>query len=190
MHRLLGKAQPIMPPTPPGKMLGDIIYKSRMDLGLTQDEFGQRYSVSGPAIFKFEKGHVRPSLKLWLRIAADSELTERRAVLLWLKSKLPKQYQRYVDLAAAIADRPRTKKGLIDYSSFETREAMHAAVGKDKKLPKPLRALLADDELWALYKPTGHEINLLRDMFSPLGKGSKKAFREALYLIREFIHSF
>ncbi|MCH8332801.1 hypothetical protein IIC65_02615, partial [Candidatus Sumerlaeota bacterium] len=58
------------------------------------------------------------------------------------------------------------------------------------KLPKPLRDLFADDDLWALYKPTGHEINLLRDLFSPLGEGSKSAFREALRLIREFTHSF
>jgi len=79
---------------------------------------------------------------------------------------------------------------LIDYSGFETREAIHGAVAKDTKLPKPLRDLLAEADLWALYKPTGHEINLLRDLFSPLGKGSKKAFREALRLIREFTHSF
>ena len=174
----------------PGKMLGDIIYKSRQALNLTQDEFGQRYSVSGPAIFKFEKGYARPSLKLWLRIAADAELTERRAVLLLLKSKLPTKYQQYVDLAAATTDRPKAKKGLIDYSRFETREEIKAAVGKDTKLPKPLRDLLADDELWALYKPTGHEINLLREMFVPLGRGTKSAFREALRLIREFTHSF
>ena len=179
-----------MPLTAAGKILAGTILKSRLAMGLTQDEFGQHYDVSGPAIFKIEKGFVRPSLKLWLRIAQDAELTERRAVLLWSQSKLPQQYQRHVDLVGAITDRPRTKKGSIDYSSFETREAMHAAVAKDTKLPKSLRNLLADDELWALYKPTGHEINLLRDLFSPLGKGSKKAFREALRLIREFTHSF
>ena len=55
---------------------------------------------------------------------------------------------------------------------------------------KGLRELLKDDDLWALYKPTGHEINLLRDLFSPLGRGSKSAYREALRLVREFTHSF
>ena len=179
-----------MPLTAAGKILAGTILKSRLAMGLTQDEFGQHYDVSGPAIFKIEKGFVRPSLKLWLRIAQDAELTERRAILLWLQSKLPPQYQQYVDLAASATDLPRIKKGLIDYSSIETREAMHAAVARDTKLPKPLRDLLADEELWALYKPTGHEINFLRDLFSPLGKGSKKAFREALRLIREFTHSF
>ena len=179
-----------MPLTVAGKTLADTIYKSRLAMGLTQDELGQRYDVTGPAIFKFEKGFVRPSLKLWLRIAQDADLTERRAVLMWIQTKLPQEYQQYVDLAASPNDRPRTKRGLIDYSQFETREAMHAAAAKDTKLPKPLRDLLADDELWTLYKPTGHEINLLRDLFSPLGKGSRDAFREALRLIREFTHSF
>ena len=179
-----------MSPTYPGAELGAIIHSERSALDLTQDEFGQRYDVSGPAIFKFEKGFVRPSLNLWLRMAADAELTERRAVLLWLKSKLPEQYRQYVDVASANAKRPRLKKGLTDYSSFETPEEMRAPAAKDKKLPKPLRDLLADDDLWTLYKPTGHEINLLRDRFSPLGRGSKKAFREALRLVREFTHSF
>ena len=40
------------------------------------------------------------------------------------------------------------------------------------------------------YKPTGHEINMLRDTFGPLGKGSKTTYREALRIIREFAHSF
>ncbi|MCH7981679.1 MAG: helix-turn-helix transcriptional regulator, partial [Proteobacteria bacterium] len=119
-----------MPLTAAGKILAGTILKSRLAMGLTQDEFGLRYSVSGPAIFKFEKGFVRPSLKLWLRIARDAELTERRAVLMWLQSKIPPQYQQYVDLATSPTDLPRIKKGLIDYSSFETREAMQAAVPK------------------------------------------------------------
>ena len=61
---------------------------------------------------------------------------------------------------------------------------------KDKKLPKALRDLLSDDKVWSLYKPTGHEINLLRELFPPLGKGSKAGYREALRLVREFTHSF
>ena len=67
---------------------------------------------------------------------------------------------------------------------------MRATAAKDKALPKALRDLLDDDELWALFKPTGHEIILLRDLFSPLGRGSKKAYGEALRLVREFAHSF
>ena len=42
----------------------------------------------------------------------------------------------------------------------------------------------------SVYRPTGHEINLLRDVFGPLGKGSVVQFREALRLVREFSHAF
>ena len=45
--------------------LGETIYRLRKEEGLTQDEFGARYDVSGPAIFKTEIG---PKLKTvsWL----------------------------------------------------------------------------------------------------------------------------
>lgn len=175
--------------------LGDIIFESRKKDDLTQDQYGQKYDVSGPAIFKFEKGYVKPSLELWLKMAADAELSQRRAVLLWIKSKLPEQFQEYIELQSAMAAETEAayakKKGQKpDYSKFESREQMREILGKDKDLPKGLRELLEDDELWALYKPTGHEINMLRDTFGPLGKGSKIAYREALRLIREFAHSF
>lgn len=177
--------------------IGEIIYQSRMNLDLTQDEFGSRYSVSGPAVFKFEKGYVRPSLDLWLQMAEDAGIPERRSVLLWLKSKLPAKYQEYVELQGAVAAESssgygKKKKGAkgIDYSKYEEREEMREAAAKDKDLPKSLREMLDDDELWSLYKPTGHEINMLRDIFGPMGKGTKAAYREALRLIREFTHSF
>lgn len=178
--------------------LGEIVYRSRIDNDLTQDEFGSRYNVSGPAVFKFEKGYVRPSLELWLKMAADAGIPERRSVLLWLKSKLPAEYQEYVELqGAAVAEkagaykgRKKKEEGGTDYSRFEERKDMQEAAMKDKTLPKALRELLDDDELWSLFKPTGHEINMLRDVFGPLGRGSKSAYREALRLIREFTHSF
>ncbi len=175
--------------------LGDIIYSSRQKENLTQDQYGSRYSVSGPAIFKFEKGYVKPSLELWLKMAVDSGISQRRAVLLWVKSKLPDEFQEYIELqSAAVAEsevESAKKKGKKpDYSKFESRDQMRELIEKDKTLPKGLRDLLEDDELWALYKPTGHEINMLRDTFGPLGRGTSTAYREALRLIREFTHSF
>lgn len=175
--------------------LGEIIYKTRQKENLTQDQYGSRYGVSGPAIFKFEKGYVKPSLELWLKMGSDAGLSERRAVLLWVKSKLPERFQEYIELqSAAVAESEAEytkKKGKKpDYSKFETREQMRSCIEKDKTLPPGLRGLIDDDELWALYKPTGHEINMLRDIFGPLGQGSESAFREALRVIREFSHSF
>ncbi len=173
----------------PKNELGQTIYNSRLALDLTQDEYGQRYSVSGPAIFKFEKGFVRPSLALWLKMAADTELTEKRAVILWLMCKLPEQYQAYVSTTPT-HKRRKAHSGSIDYAAFELRAEMQAAAARDQTLPKALRKLLDDDEIWELFKPSGHEINLMRDMFGPMGKGSPADYREALRLIREFVHSF
>ena len=172
--------------------LGEIVYQSRLDQDLTQDEFGSKYEVSGPAIFKFEKGYVRPSLRLWLRISGDAGLSERRAVLLWLRSGLPEGYRQYIDLRQAKGEKKRPKKrgGKVDYSEYDEPAEMRKAAHADKNLPKPLRDFLDDDEVWALYRPTGHEINILRDRFAPLGKGTKSTYGEALRLIREFTHSF
>ncbi len=176
--------------------LGDILYQSRLEQDLTQDQYGSKYNISGPAVFKFEKGYVRPSLELWLRMASDAGITERRAVLLWLKAKLPENLQDYVELqGAAVAEaekeyKGKKKDGKIDYSRFESRDQIRDASHKDKSLPRGLRELLNDNELWALFKPTGHEVNMLRDIFAPLGRGSRDSFREALRLIRVFTHSF
>lgn len=169
--------------------LGEIIYKARLALNVTQDEYGKKYSVSGPAVFKFEKGYVRPSLKLWVRMALDAGLTEHRAVLLLLRTKLPEQYQEYVEMqgAAAVESGPKKKKS--DYSAPKGRDAIIALAAKDAALPPGLRDLIADPELWALFKPTGSEINQLRDIFGPLGAGNKDQYREALRLIREFRES-
>ncbi|MCX7014197.1 MAG: helix-turn-helix domain-containing protein [Candidatus Sumerlaeota bacterium] len=169
--------------------LGEQIHSHREVLNMTQDQFGSKYSVSGPAIFKFEKGYVKPSLELWLKMAKDFDIPQRKAVLLWVKSKLPEEYQDFIDLTAEVAAEAGGKKGKAgprDYSTYSDRDDMRAAVKKDAALPKGLRDLLADDELWAVYRPTGREINILRDTFGQLGKGTKAAYREALRLIREF----
>lgn len=89
--------------------IGALIGECRVQSGLTQDQFGRKYNVSGPAIFKFEKGYVKPSLELWLQIAKDTDVTEQQAVLLWVKSKLPKKYQHYVTMEANSAVKPAGK---------------------------------------------------------------------------------
>jgi len=170
--------------------LGEQIQAHRDVSGMTQDQFGAKYGVSGPAIFKFEKGYVKPSLELWLRMAKDFEISERKAVLMWVKSKLPEEYQDFIDLTNEGIGLERDKKGdsnLRDYSQMTDREEMKNLAKKDASLPRALRDLLTDDELWAVYKPSGREINLLRDTFGRLGKGTKSSYREALRLIREFV---
>ena len=171
--------------------LGEQIQAHRDVSGMTQDQFGAKYGVSGPAIFKFEKGYVKPSLELWLRMAKDFEISERKAVLMWVKSKLPEEYQDFIDLTneglGGEGDRRSGDSNARDYSQMTDREEMKTLAKKDASLPRALRDLLADDELWAVYKPSGREVNLLRDTFGRLGKGTKSSYREALRLIREFV---
>lgn len=170
------------------ELLGGIIYNSRLRMNLTQDRFGAKYGISGPAVFKFEKGYVSPSLELWMRISADAEVDARRAVLLWLKARLPAKYQDYIEMqGAAAADLDgRKKKGGADYNRHKTAEAISAEAGRDRNLPSGLKELLVDQTLLALYKPTGDEIHTLRDVFGGLGRGEKRTFLEALRLMRAF----
>jgi len=172
-------------------LIGDEIYEYRISQGFTQDQFGVKYGVSGPAVFKFEKGYVKPSLELWLTMAKDFNIDEKKALLMWIKSRLPEKYQDLINIETThIYEESevyqRRKRG-IDYSKFVDRKEMRKVLLKDNNLPKGLKSLIRDDEIWLIYKPTGAEINFLRDTFGKLGEGSKSSFREALRLIREFV---
>ena len=171
--------------------LGERIYQHRGMSGMTQDQYGAKYGVSGPAIFKFEKGYVKPSLVLWLKMARDFNISERQAVLLWVKSKLPDEYQDFIEIKEddAVAEEPvlyNKETGKIDYTGFSERARMRESAMQDNMLPRGLKNLLQDDEIWAAYKPTGREINMLRDNFAQLGEGSKSSYRESLRLLRNF----
>lgn len=85
-----------------------IIHDSRIRMNLSAGEFAARYSLSPPAVAGFESGEVRPSLDLWLRMAADAGFDERRAVLTWLQAKLPEKYRKYID-----PDTSRAAAGVI-----------------------------------------------------------------------------
>jgi len=171
-------------------IIGERIYEHRVALELTQDQFGAKYGVSGPAIFKFEKGYVKPSLDLWLVLSKDFKIPEKKAVLMWVKSRLPEKYQSLIDIkSASIAEEPiphGNEPGSTDYSKIKDRGELRQSTLKDSKLPKGLKDLIKETDTWNLYKPTGAEINFLRDTFGKLGKGSHASFREALRLVREF----
>lgn len=171
--------------------LGEKIYDYRVRENMTQDQLGARYSVSGPAIFKFEKGYVRPSLGLWMRMSHDFKILEKKAVLLWVKSKLPDEYQDCIDMrGAGAAESQAAYAGegrKVAYASIHDRGELRETLLRDAMLPRGLKSLIKDDELWGLYKPTGREVAILRDSFGKLGEGGKNAYREALRLVREFL---
>ena len=138
-------------------------------------------------VFKLEKGYIQPSLEVWLRISRDMGLSDRRAGLLWLKAKLPDELQRLVDVdRVADSDADGQQTHGLDYSKFPDRESMRTHAVRDDSVPAGLCELLQDGEIWTLIKPTGEEINLLRDFFGQIGDGTSDDYREALLLVRRF----
>jgi len=171
--------------------IGVLIGKAREDAKLTQDQFGKKYNISGPAVFKFEKGYVRPSLELWLLMARDIDITEAQAVLLWARAKLPPKYQNLIDVEtpAAVKEANRKVGRAKKTAKANSPEEMRKNILEDPNAPSGLKRLLNDNDLWALYKPQVHEIELLLNTFTPMGHGSKSSYREALRLVREFTGS-
>src|SRR6185295_8772998 len=121
-------------------ILADIIFANRKRDSLTQEQYGAKYGVSGAEIFNLAKGYLRPSLALWLRMAKDAQIPERRAVLLWVKSKLPEPFQEYVELLSAVdleAENQATGKSKNpDYAKLSTREQVTQQLTNDKTMPK------------------------------------------------------
>ncbi len=173
------------------RYIGEIVRKHRRETQLTQEQYGRRYGVSGPAIFKFEKGFVKPSLRLWMRISADTDISVPWAVRIWLKDSLPEQYKQYVELQGPCGPAQSRLKSVlaassVDYSRCKNRVQMIEMGRKDPGLPAGLLECMEDDNVWALYKPSGREINRVLHVFSPLGSGSKDLYREALHCVRLF----
>jgi len=162
------------------KHIAQQLLRYRKRLKVTQDQLASEYGVSGPAVFKFEKGYVLPSLKLWVPMAKAMGIGRRQAVLMHVKDKLPEQYKAFIQI-----DGGSVQKG-TSFSKYKTEKKLREAMLKDKSLPSGLTDLGKSNPLWALYKPTGAEIDLLRDIFSKLGEGTARDFVDGLRLVREF----
>jgi len=171
--------------------IGRRIFEARIKSGLTQDLFGRKYNVSGPAVFKFEKSKVRPSLDVWLMMAKDAGLTERHAVLLWARERLPEKHRDYLDIPLLLKEDEAEygKKGKSSYATIKDPAKLRKTVKADTTLPHALREMLDDSDLWSLFKPTGQEIQTLKVMFASMGLGTKDLYREGLRLIRGFYKS-
>ncbi|MCX7011201.1 MAG: helix-turn-helix transcriptional regulator [Candidatus Sumerlaeota bacterium] len=167
------------------KLIAPRLLRHRKKVKLTQDEFGQKYSVSGPAVFKFEKGYVIPSLKLWVKMAADMGIPVKTAVLMHVHDKLPEEQKEVTGIAAMIDAEGESPLGRDNFKKLKKAE-LREAVANHQWLPEGLRDFAADVEQWSLYSPTGEEVNILRDIFGPLGEGKARDFCDGLRLVREF----
>jgi DNA-binding XRE family transcriptional regulator len=171
-----------------GNRIGKTVERYRKSLGKTQDQLGAMYSVTGPAIFKFEKGYVKPSLELWMKIAYDAGLTPKKSLMCWIKDKLPEQYLEIFESMEAESEKSEaTQPRPPGYSQYQERDALRKAVLCDPSLPGPLIELLRDDEFWALYKPRGVEIDHMVRICAGFPEGTTDMYRDALRLIRQFV---
>jgi len=166
--------------------IGQRILRHRKKLKLTQDELGSRYNISGPAVFKFEKGYVIPSLDLWLKMSKDMNIPERTAVLLHTQEKLPEPYRSMVGFDSILAEDGARSNDGDDFSKFKDERSLRRAIANNNWLPAGLVDFARREDLWVLYRPSGEEINLLRDSFGMMGEGSVRDFCDALRLVREF----
>jgi hypothetical protein len=123
-------------------------------------------------------------------------MNEHEGVLLWLKAHLPDDMLHYVHVEKQAGDQAQPPASTApektygtDYSNLAEREEIIALAADDETLPDGLRTLIVDDEFWNAYKPTGAEINRLREMFETLGHGSATAYCAALYWIRKYLGS-
>jgi len=151
---------------------------------LTQADLAQRYEVSGPAVFKFEKGFVTPSLKLWQKIAADMDIPEKEAVLLWIKEKLPERMHPHLTISAALdvdALKVELEKAGKDPSP---QEAIREVVLANPDITPSLKNFASERAMWSVFKPTLKEVLFLVEIDHHLPRLSVNQFRDLLVVAR------
>jgi len=151
---------------------------------LTQADLAQRYEVSGPAVFKFEKGFVTPSLKLWQKIAADMDIPEKEAVLLWIKEKLPVRMHPHLTISAALdvdALKVELEKAGKDPSP---QEAIREVVLANPDITPSLKNFASERAMWSVFKPTLKEVLFLVEIDHHLPRLSVNQFRDLLVVAR------
>jgi DNA-binding XRE family transcriptional regulator len=78
------------------KELGKLIRECRRKSNLTQEQFGRKFSVSGPCVFKMENGYFLPGIDKTIKMAKMINMPEKTAVTLWCRAHLPTKYQAHI----------------------------------------------------------------------------------------------
>lgn len=176
--------------------IGSLIRDHRLRLGLTLDAMGARYRISGPSVFKMEKGFVHPSLEIWLRISSDMSMDERDAVLAWIRASLPREFHPYLEELSSDGRKGRDGAdgdgAARPYARIKDADELGRAVKADRSIPRALTEVLEDREIRDGFRPTGADVDLVLEILRGTGaaKGGRKVTRaqivEALRLVREF----
>lgn len=165
--------------------LGSRIFKFRKGNKLTQMDLAERYKVSGPAIFKFEKGFVTPSLKLWLIIAADMGIPEKEAVLLWIKEKVPKKFHFLIQTNQNL-DVSALEKELKEASKQDdSLRIMREVILNNPEISPSLKKFVGNKEMWGIFKPNCDELTFLIELDNNYPRITLAQFREAMIVARQ-----
>ncbi len=164
--------------------LGSRIMNYRKARKLTQADLAERYNVSGPAIFKFEKGFVTPSLKLWQKIAANIGIPEKEAVLIWVREKLPPQMKNLIS-EAQMLDVGEVEKDLKAAAAEpQGRKKMREFLLDNAELSPALKKFVGNNEMWDTLKPTCEELMFLVELTRKVTLFSVNQFRDAMMVVR------
>jgi len=171
--------------TDPVSGVGSRIMKYRKRHKLTQADLAERYDVSGPAIFKFEKGFVTPSLRLWQRIAADIGIPEKEAVLLWVKEKLPPRMHGLIREKSRLDVAPLREKLAAAAKSADAHKRARNIILENPEISPSLKKFVGNAKMWNILKPGATELVFLIELDRKLPLLTADQFRDALLVGRE-----
>jgi len=165
--------------------LGARIMKFRKSHGLTQADLAERYKVSGPAIFKFEKGFVIPSLKLWLAISSDMGIPEKEAVLVWVREKMPARFHSLVKAKPSFDVAPLRAELEAMAKDTPGLKRMREVILSHPEISPSLKKFVGNNEMWNIFKPTSKELLFLIELDKTYTLISLRQFREAMIVARQ-----
>lgn len=165
--------------------LGARIMQYRQSHQLTQADLAGRYNVSGPAIFKFEKGYVTPSLQLWCKMAEDFGIPERQAILLWAREKLPPRYADLLDSEESLGLDALTEEILSRAELPGGDEEFRKTLANNSEVSPALKKFVANDEMWSILKVDAAEVVFLVHLDAQIPRLGPEQFRDAILNARD-----
>lgn len=168
----------------PKSVLGTRIMDFRKSNALTQADLADRYEISGPAVFKFEKGFVTPSLKLWNKMSADMDIPTKEAVLIWVKEKLPERMHKYIQQTPAL-DVGDLQARLEEVAGDEDAHAKMADIvlGHPDIAPS-IKEFVGKKDIWNILKPSVEEVLFMLEIEDCLSRLSVEQFRDLMVVAR------
>lgn len=164
--------------------LGARIMNYRKERDCTQADLAVRFNVSGPAIFKFEKGFVTPSLRLWLKIATGMGIPEKEAVLLWVREKLPNNMRHMVD-ETTVLDVDGLRNALLALTEdADVHKKVREILSDNPDLSPVLKTFASAPAYWDVIKPSVKEALFLVELTQQANISSVEQLRDAVMVAR------